>query len=317
MYSIYIPNIPVMYKENMIAEILNTFQIGAVERVDFLPPHEHNTRIRKAFVHFNPYNSAPMNAIIQQHANNESFRLIVDGQGHYWDLCQNKRPVPESELNIHQLAENMRIMQTNFEAKIAELTAKVAVIPKLQEEMANLQSRIRYLEDPEWLTSTGNGFQSDPLTISMLNDAMDDAMDDDCNSDYDSEDYDDAAVHPCDQEVYENAMASSNQDQDEEYEYDSDYYATSNAGDDLTLCTPTLMDVVDNIDVPMNAIEFRAEIENHFINERNAAIEVKNPPPLVRMTSMHYYDDDIAMVSSCSADENTTTMSQMFEMECV
>jgi len=311
MYSVYIPNIPVLYNDNMIREIFNTFQVGAVERVDFLPPHEHNTRIRKAFVHFNPYNNSRMTTLIHQHSNNEPFRLIVDGQGHYWDLCQNKRPVPESELNIHQLAENMRIMQTNFETKIAELTAKVAVIPKLQEEMANLQSRIRYLEDPEWLTSTGNGFQSDPLTISMLNESMDN----DCNSNYDSEDYDDTVVHPCDEEVYENAMASFHQDEDEEYEYDSDYHATSNACD-LTLCTP--IDIVyENTDVSMTPAEFRTEIENHFINERDTAIAVQSPPPLVRMTSMHYYDDEIAMVSSCSADENTTTMSQMFEMECV
>ena len=191
MYSVYIPNIPVVYNDFMIADIFNTFQLGRVDRVDFLPPHDHNNRIRKVFVHFNPYNSFRMNELVQQHTHNQAMRLIVDGQGHYWDLCENKHPVPNSNLNTHQLTENMRIMQTNFEAKIAELTKKIAIIPQLQEEIANLQSRIKYLEDPEWLTSTGTGYQTDPLTMSMLNDAMiDDGRSDDGSDDDDDDEYD-------------------------------------------------------------------------------------------------------------------------------
>jgi len=306
MYSVYIPNIPVAFSDVMIAEIFNTFELGQVDRVDFLPPHEHNTRIRKVFVHFNPYNSFRMNQIVQQHANNQAMRLIVDGQGHYWDLCENKHPVPNSDLNIHQLTENMRIMQANFETKVAQLTERVAIIPQLQEEIANLQSRIKYLEDPEWLTSTGTGFQTDPLTMSMLNDAMiDDGRSDD-DSDDDEYENDNAAIHPCDEETYEAAIMSSHEDEEE---YDHEYDTTSNAADDLTMCTP--MDIINNTDVHADASEFRAEIENHFIHER--AIRA---PPLMRTASLHYYVDenDDPMVPrelfmSDDEDENN-------EMEC-
>ena len=323
MNSIYIPNIPVAFSEQMVAEIFKTSQIGSVERVDFLAPHEHNARIRKAFVHFTPYNSERMCAVAQHHANNESYRLIVDGQGHFWDLCENKRPIPMSTLNIHQLTENIRIMQANFESKIADLTAQVAAIPLMQTEIADLRSRITYLEDPEWLTSTGTGFHNDPLSVSMLNDIIDD-----CASDDGSEDYNVAAVYPCDEQAYEAAaMVSSRDDEDEEYDYE--YDATSDAGN-LTMCTPIRMACDD--DVPTSAAEFRAEIENHFVQERGAAAAAK-VPPLMRTHSLHNYDggsqcgsemnwcDDNAMVScgdaayASASDEED--FSQEFMLECV
>ena len=288
MYSIYIPNIPVAFSEQMVADIFNTFQIGSVERVDFLAPHAHNVRIRKAFVHFNPYNSERMDDIVQQHARNEALRLIVNSQGHYWDLCENKHPVANSNLNIHQLTENMRIMQANFESNIADLTAQVAAIPLMQAEMANLRSRITYLEDPDWLTSTGTGFQTDPLTMSMLNDDDDDVMDD-CVSENGSEDYDVAAVHPCDVQAYEAAMVSSREDEEYDYEYD----ATSDAG----YLTPIRMACDD---VPKTAEEFRNEIENHFVIQR-----ATSAPPLMRTASLHYHGHDI------------NDINQEFEMEWV
>lgn len=324
MNSIYIPNIPVVFSEQMVAEIFKTSQIGSVERVDFLAPHEHNARIRKAFVHFTPYNSERMRTIAQHHAHNESYRLIVDGQGHFWDLCENKRPIPMSTLNIHQLTENIRIMQANFESQIADLTAQVAAIPLMQTEIADLRSRITYLEDPEWLTSTGTGFHNDPLSISMLNDIMEDYASDDG-----SEDYDIAAVHPCDEQAYEAAaMVSSceDEDEDDDEEYDYEYEATSDAGN-LTMCTPIRMACDD---VPTSAAEFRAEIENHFVHERGAAAK---PPSLMRTYSLHNYDggsqcgsemhwcDDNAMVSCGDAASAPASdeedFSQEFMLECV
>jgi hypothetical protein len=175
MNSVYIPHIPVAYTSEMVMNIFHLFTIGQVDRVDFLAPHEMKPNIRQAFVHFKAYNSFIVSAMLLKHAAHQAYRLVVDNEGHYWDLCENKNPVPETYLNIHQLAENMRILQNTFETKIAELTAKLAVIPQMQEEIATLKNRIKYLEDPEWLLSTGSGFAEDsgPLTTSMLNESGD------------------------------------------------------------------------------------------------------------------------------------------------
>ena len=138
MQSVYIPHIPVAYTSEMVTYIFDQFAIGQVNRVDFLAPHETKPRIRQAFVHFNAYRNGMTSAMTIKHAINQPYRLVVDNQGHYWDLCENKKPVPETHLNINQLAENMRILKASFESKIAELTEKLAVIPQMQEEIATL-----------------------------------------------------------------------------------------------------------------------------------------------------------------------------------
>ena len=285
MQSVYIPHIPVAYTSEMVTYIFNQFAIGIVNRVDFLAPHETNPRIRQAFVHFNAYHNVITSAMILKHAINQSYRLVVDNEGHYWDLCENKKPVPETHLNIHQLAENMRVLQASFESKIAELTEKLAVIPQLKAEMADLKSRIRYLEDPEWLTSTGTGFDNGPLTTSMLNEDIDDSSDDD--------DDEAAAIHPCNASEYAAALHPCDiafcQDDDNDDNHD---LCDDSFSDDITNCTPTYsMEISTD-----NAANFRAEIENHFVNERAKVA----PPPLMRTKSVHCYDEAIDV----DVDEN-------------
>ena len=276
MQSVYIPHIPVAYTSEMVASIFDHFAIGQVNRVDFLAPHETNPRIRQAFVHFNAYRNVITSAMFLKHAINQPHRLVVDNEGHYWDLCENKKPLPETHLNINQLAENMRILQATFESKIAELTEKLAVIPQMQEEIASLKSHIRYLEDPEWLTSTATGFDNGPLTTSMLNDVIDDSSDDD--DDDDDEEYDaSAAIHPCNASEYAAALHPC----DIAFCQDDDSFFS----DVVTICTPTYsMEMSTD-----NGANFRTEIENHFVNERAKVA----PPPLVRTNSVHCYDEAV------------------------
>ena len=287
MQSVYIPHIPVAYTSEMVTFMFEQLAIGQVTRVDFLAPHETNPRIRQAFVHFNAYRNDMTSTMLLKHALNQSYRLVVDSQGHYWDLCENKKPVPDTHLNINQLAENMRILQASFESKIAELTEKLAVIPQMQEEIATLKSHIRYLEDPEWLTSTATGFDNGPLTTSMLNE--------DYISDDDDEEYcESAAIHPCNASEYAAALNPCDiafcQDDDVEHDHDPDHdnhdlCDDSFFSDVITSCTPTY-----SMETSMdNAANFRAEIENHFVNERAKVA----PPPLVRTRSMHCYDEAV------------------------
>ena len=285
MQSVYIPHIPVAYTSEMVTFIFDQFAIGQVSRVDFLAPHETKPRIRQAFVHFNAYRNGITSSMVLKHAINQPYRLVVDNEGHYWDLCENKKPVPETHLNINQLAENMRILQASFESKIAELTEKLAVIPQMQEEIATLKTRILYLEDPEWLMSTGTGFDNGPLTTSMLNDDIDD---DDAVADDDDEEYDaSAAIHPCNASEYAAALHPCDIAfcQDDDYEYDNHDLCDDSFSDDITACTP-LYSMVMN---PENAgANFRAEIEHHFVNERTRVA-----PPLVRTKSVHCYDEAV------------------------
>jgi hypothetical protein len=283
MQSVYIPHIPVAYTSEMVTYVFDQLAIGQVNRVDFLAPHETNPRIRQAFVHYNAYHNVITSAMLIKHAINQSYRLVVDNQGHYWDLYENKKPIPETHLNINQLAENMRILQANFESKIAELTEKLAVIPQMQEEIATLKNRITYLEDPEWLTSTATGFDNGPLTTSMLNEDIDDSDDDD-DQEYDAS----AAIHPCNASEYAAALHPCDIAfcQDDDYDHDNhDLCDDSLFSDAITSCTPTYS-METSTD---NAANFRAEIENHFVNQRAKVA----PPPLVRTRSLHCYDEAV------------------------
>jgi hypothetical protein len=44
-------------------------------------------------------------------------------QNEYWVLLKNKTPVQETKLNIHQVAENARILQSVVEAQAKEIKA--------------------------------------------------------------------------------------------------------------------------------------------------------------------------------------------------
>jgi len=295
MQSYYIPHIPVAYTSEMVTFMFEQLAIGQVTRVDFLAPHEFNTRIRQAFVHFNAYRNDITSTIALKHALNQSHRLVVDSQGHYWDLYENKKPVAETHLNINQLAENMRILQASFEIKIAELTEKLAVIPQMQEEIASLKSHIRYLEDPEWLMSTGTGFDNGPLTTSMLNE---DIADEDSCCDDDEEYCESAAIHPCNASEYAAALHPCDiafcQDDDENHDLCDDSFS-----DDITSCTP-LYSMVTNLE---NAgADFRAEIEHHFVNER-----ARVAPPLARTKSAHSYDEAVDVDIDDSDDDDFPT----------
>jgi hypothetical protein len=164
----------------------------------------------------------------------------------------------------------------------------------MQEEIASLKSHIRYLEDPEWLTSTATGFDNGPLTTSMLNeDYISDDSDDSEDEEYDAS----AAIHPCNASEYAAALhpcdiAFCQDDDDEDDNHD---ICDDSFSDVITSCTPTY-----SMETSMdNAANFRAEIENHFVNER-----AKVAPQLMRTKSGHCYDEAVDVDVDDGDDSN-------------
>ena len=108
--SIYIPRIHMKCDEQYINYIMNFFMIGVVNRVDFREI-EGNEDYCSAFVHFIHYMDntyvADMLALLEQ---GHSQRLQIS-PSEYWILLKNNNPVPETRLNIHQLAENARLLE--------------------------------------------------------------------------------------------------------------------------------------------------------------------------------------------------------------
>ena len=110
--------------------------IGGVSRVDF-KNIDGNDRFQKAFIHMDYlYTTEIANAINHNVFNmGSSFRINPENFNTevYWILLANKMPVMETKLNIHQIAENARLL----ELRVAEQNALIA---SLMEKVAELET---------------------------------------------------------------------------------------------------------------------------------------------------------------------------------
>ena len=142
--SIYIPSLSVIYNEASVASAFESNHVGQVSRVDFVPI-DGDVRFRRAFVHlFNFCNSMIAYDIQNAHAANTAYRWYTADNKSYWLLLKNHRPVAETTLNIHQLAENHRILEETTTKKISALeetvTTQADQIDRLQQTVYQLLS---------------------------------------------------------------------------------------------------------------------------------------------------------------------------------
>lgn len=127
--SFYIPRV---YGEYTADDIKHTFRllwIGEVRRVDINKTCDEYVT---AFVHMDyMYDSEyAWNIINVTDKLDACFKLNVDIDN-YWLLLKNKRPVEDTHLNIHQLAENGRILENKIKACEEKMERMEMVIHKL------------------------------------------------------------------------------------------------------------------------------------------------------------------------------------------
>jgi hypothetical protein len=159
MTSIYIPRIDTKYDERSIVAAFANLGLAKVSRVDFVKLDDQfprNGRFRMAFVHMPDglYDTPIANDIRDAHVNNKGFHLYPDypsfDAGIFWILLKNTRPVAETTLNVHQLAENHRILEETTTKNISALGETVSVlgetISKLEETVSAQADQIDRLQ---------------------------------------------------------------------------------------------------------------------------------------------------------------------------
>lgn len=127
--SIYIPRIRREHTAQSIHDILYAHVL--VDRVDLVPLPESNTDTTKfmsAYVYISEWNAQNPESleIYNVLASNVSYKFNVPNHREYWFLCKNHKPVPNTHMNIHQLAESNRILHervTVLENMVAKLSA--------------------------------------------------------------------------------------------------------------------------------------------------------------------------------------------------
>lgn len=126
-FSFFVPRMLTEYDETRVKGILaNVICVGTVNRVDFVPI-EGEPRFQKAFIHMEQIYNTPATSHIMSEVfeGNRGVRVYpgMFHQNEYWVLLKNKSPVQETKLNIHQVVENTRILQSVVEAQAKEIKA--------------------------------------------------------------------------------------------------------------------------------------------------------------------------------------------------
>jgi hypothetical protein len=137
MCSVFIPTIPKIHTEEIIANYFALNCVGKVERVDFVEFQSGLKGLQKdfqqAFVHFSPQQKTReiMEAIEQK----GSYRFYpFQEHNHYWILLKNKNPVPKTELNVNQLAHNQNLMEEREAIMVQKME-------KMEQRMAQMEER--------------------------------------------------------------------------------------------------------------------------------------------------------------------------------
>ena len=151
LYSVYIPIIHNSFTDFSVTTFFERNQVGRVERVDFTPfKSDEHKGYRQAFVHFSPLRKT--NAVLKeieqegscrfypyrQYSNALNSDISEKQQNEYWILLKNNAPVPKTELNIHQLAHNQKLMEersAQMEEREAQMVQKMEQMTQKMEKM--------------------------------------------------------------------------------------------------------------------------------------------------------------------------------------
>jgi len=162
MYSVYIPTISKTHTEEIIANYFALNCVGKVTRVDFVEHPSHvkglhgNAKdFQQAFVHFTPEQKTReiMEAIEQKGSyyfypcekliNICSFKE----QNEYWILLKNKNPVPKTELNVDQLAHNLKLMEEREVLMIEKMEKMFQKMEQMEEREILMVEKMTKMED--------------------------------------------------------------------------------------------------------------------------------------------------------------------------
>jgi hypothetical protein len=148
MFTIYIPRIS---SDNTEATVKAAFlqQIGEVSRVDFAnlvaTPGVTQTpnRFMKAFVHLNTVYDPSLVEVLdgggQYRMHPEVNSINARRREIYWILVKNHKPIPETKLNIHQIAENHTLLEKLVMDLANRLNAAEATIQAQAEKIFTLE----------------------------------------------------------------------------------------------------------------------------------------------------------------------------------
>lgn len=118
--SVYIPRVSKAYEYGKIVELINSHLLVNTYRIDFVAIQDID-HLQSVFVHFEyEYNGYFAQCVLPQiiakmeDETTPSYRLNLS-EYEFWWILPNLNPVQETNLNIHQIAENARLLESRVE----------------------------------------------------------------------------------------------------------------------------------------------------------------------------------------------------------
>jgi hypothetical protein len=161
--SIYIPRMDCRHTKETIQELMSAHCIGKVSYVDFTPMrkqrgfNEYNdgTNMMSAFVHFDvmKHYSGGNCVLLPNMASNQTFwdfmlekksYKIYVSNTEYWVCLLNTTPVKRTMMNIHQVVDNCRYLETQVEEQADKIQNQDKII---QEQHTKLQEMERTINN--------------------------------------------------------------------------------------------------------------------------------------------------------------------------
>jgi len=109
--SFYIPRIHKYYTTEDIKATFRVFNIGEIERIDYVNKRGDDTYY-SAFVYMSyMYNTTTANDIMYYLQKEEGYYQLWVEKNVFWWILKNKNPIDYTHYNIHQVVENARLLK--------------------------------------------------------------------------------------------------------------------------------------------------------------------------------------------------------------
>lgn len=288
----YIPFVMNHHDKRSITEIFNELNLGQVDRVDFNLHKKFPDTAFSIFVHFFPYQTQMMIEMVHEHAENRSVRFDIPkirgyrfGRPEHWMMMRAHNPIEDTCKNIHQINDNVSVLEKTIE--------------RMEQTITSLVARINYLEEPAWLDDNELDI---PMTLKDL------AIQTSSNTHIRFPDSDtEKATH---EDCPENDTCDTNEaiesqdnvvmEHDEDYSYKNEAWNTS---DDETMSIESEdQDMGDNLAAIHPAARTPSPEDDDMdmdAQEQLHTWSLPNPEP---------EDDEYSVVSSVSATEDYTDL---------
>ena len=154
MSSLYIPTVKACYSVEKIVFLLWKHGLGKVVRVDFAPiirgNDEECPNFKQAFLYVDPMSAWHPDIVksiedgtpYKIYPNREEAFEHLRDEKEYWIILKNKSPVPytTTTLNVHQLANNLALLEKQIAEREAEFAERETEFAKREAEFAEREA---------------------------------------------------------------------------------------------------------------------------------------------------------------------------------